>query len=267
MNSKPDILRRILERKVEEIEAGARETTLADFRAQLDGAPKPRGFAAAMQAKVDAGKPAVIAEVKKASPSAGVLREPFDVAEIAGSYAEHGAACLSVLTDAPFFQGRLENLKLARKACDLPLLRKDFIVDPWQVYEARVAGADAILLIVAALGDAMLGDLAALANDLELDVLVEAHDQEELERALALPTPLIGINNRDLHTFTTRLETSLELAPQVPSDRLLVTESGVSSPEAVARMREAGIHAFLVGEAFMRAEEPGKQLARLFGTA
>lgn len=267
MNSKPDILRRILARKVEEIEAGARKTTLADWRAQLDAAPRPRGFAAAMQARVEAGGPAVIAEVKKASPSAGVLREPFDVAEIAGSYAEYGATCLSVLTDAPFFQGRLENLKLARKACALPLLRKDFIVDPWQVYEARVAGADAILLIVAALGDAMLADLTALAADLDLDVLVEAHDEQELERALALPTPLIGINNRDLHTFATRLETSLELAPLVPKNRLLVTESGVSTAAGVARMREAGIQAFLVGEAFMRAPEPGKQLAKLFGGA
>jgi len=218
-----------------------------------------------LRAAVDAGRPAVIAEIKKASPSAGVIRPHFEPAAIARSYEAGGAACLSVLTDREFFQGGDEYLREARAACRLPVLRKDFIVDEYQVYEARAIEADCILLIVAALGDAQLRELAGLAAHLEMDVLVEVHDEEELDRALALDTPLIGVNNRDLRTFRTRLDTTLRLKARVPEDRLVVTESGIHTREDVARMRANGVHAFQVGEAFMRAPDPGQKLAELFG--
>ena len=226
-----------------------------------------RDFAGALRAKVAVGKPAVIAEVKKASPSKGVLRADFIPADIAQSYAEYGAACLSVLTDKDFFQGNVDYLKQARASCDLPVLRKDFIVDPYQVYESRVMGADCILLIAACLDDAEMKALEALALSLDMAVLVEVHDRTELERALKLKTPLLGINNRNLQTFEVSLDTTLGLLKDVPADRLLVTESGVTTPTDVARLREAGVNAFLVGEAFMRAEDPGVALAALFPDA
>lgn len=259
-----DILREILATKAAEVAAGARRLPLRELRARLADPPPPRGFAAALEAKIAAGGAGVIAEIKKASPSKGLLRPDFDVAAIAATYAAHGAACLSVLTDEQYFQGALENLALARRACELPALRKDFIIDPWQVYEARLAGADAVLLIVAALGDALLGDLAGLANELGMDVLVEVHDAMELERALALPVPLIGINNRNLRNFETRLETTLELLDAVPDDCRVVTESGIHTRADVKRLRDAGVDAFLVGEAFMRAADPGQALRGLF---
>jgi indole-3-glycerol phosphate synthase len=259
-----DILQRILVRKAEEIAERSARLPLTELTARCVDLPDTRGFAAALEAKIDADLPAVIAEVKKASPSKGVIREDFDPAKIARSYAKAGAACLSVLTDADFFQGSEGFLREAREACALPVLRKDFTVDPYQVYEARAIGADCVLLIVAAMGDSALLELCLLAAELDLDVLVEVHDDEELERALALPAPLIGINNRNLRTFGTSLDTSIDLRDSVPYDRLLVTESGVHTPQDVARLREAGIDAFLVGEAFMRAEDPGAELKRLF---
>ena len=259
-----DILNRILARKVEEIAARSASLPLSELSARIGGLPPTRGFAAAIEAKLDAGLPAVIAEVKKASPSQGVIREDFDPAAIAVSYAAGGAACLSVLTDADFFQGSEAFLQQARAACDLPVLRKDFTIDAYQVYEARAIGADCILLIVAALGDASLLELSLLAAELDLDVLVEVHDEEELERALDIPAPLIGINNRNLRTFETSLDTTLRLRSQVGDDRILVTESGIHGPADVVRLCEAGIGAFLVGEAFMRAPDPGVELARLF---
>ncbi len=260
----PDILRRILARKAEEVAERARQLDLAGLSRRVEAAPPVRGFIAALERAIAAGRPAVIAEIKKASPSKGVLRADFDPAAIARAYERGGAACLSVLTDVDFFQGADAYLQQARAACGLPVLRKDFIIDPYQVYEARVIGADCILLIVAALGDAALMELTLLAHELGMDVLVEVHDGAELERALALPVRLIGINNRDLRSFETRLETSLALRDRVPDDRLLVTESGILTPADVARMRAAGIHAFLVGEAFMRAPDPGARLAELF---
>ncbi|HWR87284.1 MAG TPA: indole-3-glycerol phosphate synthase TrpC, partial [Acidiferrobacterales bacterium] len=222
---------------------------------------------AAIMRKLAQGQAAVIAEIKKASPSKGLLRADFRPADIAASYERAGAACLSVLTDVDFFQGADEYLQQARAACALPVLRKDFTIDPWQVYEARTLNADCILLIVAALGDAQLADLAGLAQHLGMDVLVEVHDAEELERALTLHTPLIGINNRNLRTFETRLETTLDLLNRMPADRIVVTESGIHAPADVVRMRASGVHVFLVGEAFMKAPEPGAKLAELFGTA
>ncbi|MBT6264545.1 MAG: indole-3-glycerol phosphate synthase TrpC, partial [Halieaceae bacterium] len=224
----------------------------------------PRGFTAAMAAKVARSEPAVIAEVKKASPSKGIIRADFQPADIASSYASGGATCLSVLTDIDFFQGSDEYLQRARKACELPVIRKDFTVDPYQVVEARAIGADAILLIVAALADDQMRELAEVASDFELDVLVEVHDRAELDRALELETQLVGINNRDLHSFDMRLETTLDLLPHIPEDRVVVTESGIHTPADVAVMRERDVHAFLVGEAFMRAEEPGEKLKELF---
>jgi indole-3-glycerol phosphate synthase len=259
-----DILNRILARKVEEIASRSAALSLAELSARIDGLPPTRGFADAIEAKIAAGLPAVIAEVKKASPSQGVIRANFDPAAIAASYATAGAACLSVLTDADFFQGSEAFLQQARAACDLPVLRKDFTIDAYQVYEARAIGADCILLIVAALGDANLLELSLLAAELDLDVLVEVHDEEELERALDIPVPLIGINNRNLRTFETSLDTTLRLRAQVGDDRIVVTESGIHVPADVRRMRDAGIDAFLVGEAFMRAADPGAELARLF---
>ena len=262
--SQSDILKKILHRKVEEVLARSSSVPLRELMILAQSAPAPRGFVAAIEKKLAEGSAAVIAEVKKASPSKGLLREDFHPAEIAASYEKGGAACLSVLTDADFFQGHETYLKQARGACGLPLIRKDFIVDPYQVYEARVMGADAILLIVAALGDTMLLELSQLATHLEMDVLVEVHDSHELARALKLPMKLIGINNRDLRTFETRLTTTTELLPQIPRDRIVVTESGIHTPADVQFMRSHNINAFLVGEAFMRAPEPGEALKSLF---
>ncbi len=262
-----DILKRILARKAEELRDRSARIPLAELSARAADAAPTRAFAAALESKIEDGLPAVIAEIKKASPSKGVMRSDFDPAAIARSYAANGAACLSVLTDADFFQGSEAFLAAARSACELPVLRKDFTIDRYQVYEARAIGADCILLIVAALGDAALLELALLAAELDLDVLVEVHDEEELERALAIPAPLIGVNNRDLHTFETSIETTIRLAPSIPYDRLLVTESGIRSPGNVARLRAEGIEAFLVGETFMRASDPGAALAKLFADA
>ncbi len=261
-----DILEKILRHKAGEVASRSVARPQADLVREIEaGLPPTRGFADALVARVSAGEPAVIAEVKKASPSKGVIREDFDPAAIAGSYARGGAACLSVLTDEQFFQGHDDYLGRAREASGLPVLRKDFIVDPYQVYEARLIGADAILLIVAALDDARMQSLAELAAELSLDVLVEVHDRVELDRALALPCRLVGINNRNLRTFETSLDTTLSLLEAIPDDRLVVTESGIHEPADVARMRAHGVHAFLVGEAFMRADDPGEKLAALFG--
>jgi indole-3-glycerol phosphate synthase len=263
-----DILARIVAVKHEEVEAARRRRSLAALRAEAEDARDgqgPRGFARALRDKVAAGRPAVIAEIKKASPSKGLLREPFDPPAIAASYAAHGAACLSVLTDERFFKGSLDDLRAARAACSLPVLRKDFVVDPWQVYEARAHGADCMLLIVAALDDARLAEFEAIAHALSMDVLVEVHDAAELDRALALKTPLVGVNNRNLRSFEVSLDTTLALLPRIPGDRMVVTESGILGPADVTRMRQAGVNAFLVGEAFMRAPDPGEALATLFG--
>ena len=259
-----DLLQRILTRKREEIAERSARTPLDELAARIADLPPTRGFTAVLEAKIEACLPAVIAEIKRASPSRGVIRADFDPAAIASDYAAAGAACLSVLTDADFFQGSEAFLQQARAACELPVLRKDFTIDAWQVYEARAIGADAILLIVAALDDTALLELALLAAELDLDVLVEVHDEAELERALDLPVPLVGINNRDLRTFQTSLDTSLRLRARAGDERLLVSESGIRAPEDVMRLRAAGIHAFLVGEAFMRAPSPGAELTRLF---
>jgi indole-3-glycerol phosphate synthase len=259
-----DILQRILARKAEEVAARVASVPLPEMRARALEMPPVRGFAAAIEARIAAGAPAVIAEVKKASPSKGVIRPVFHPAEIARSYAAGGAACLSVLTDVDFFQGHDDFLQQARAACALPVLRKDFTIDPYQVHEARALGADCILLIVAALSDGQLAELAGTAMQLGLDVLVEVHDIDELERAIQVPAPLLGINNRSLRTFEVSLDTTLSLREAVPRDRRLVTESGVHGPDDVARLRAAGIEAFLVGEAFMREPDPGAALQRLF---
>lgn len=259
-----DILKKILARKAEEIRERSARASLRELSSRVNDAPPVRGFVDAIEAKIAAGQAGVIAEVKKASPSKGVMRPDFCPAEIARSYEAGGAACLSVLTDVDFFQGADAYLQEARGVCSLPVLRKDFTIDPYQVYEARALGADCILLIVAALGDAALGELAALAEELGMDVLVEVHDGEELDRALATSARLIGINNRNLRTFETSLDTTLALRSRVPADRLLVTESGIVTRDDVARMRTADVHAFLVGETFMRAEDPGAELKRLF---
>jgi len=263
-----DILQKIVAVKHEEIALALKTRSLADVRAQAEQRNREqrdvRDFVGALRAKVAAGQAAVIAEVKKASPSKGVLREHFVPADIARSYAQHGAACLSVLTDERFFQGCEAYLKQAREACSLPVLRKDFMVDAFQVYDARAMGADCILLIAACLDDAQMRDLEALAHELGMAVLVEVHDGDELDRALKLKTPLVGINNRNLRTFEVTLDTTLGLLPRVPADRLLVTESGILGPADVQRMRDADVHAFLVGEAFMRQPDPGLALAQLF---
>ncbi len=260
-----DILEKITAVKHEEVAAAQKRKPLALVRADALSRVLTRDFVGALRAKVAAGEAAVIAEIKKASPSKGVLRADFIPADIAQSYAEFGAACLSVLTDKQFFQGSIDALKQARASCDLPVLRKDFIVDAYQIYESRAMGADAILLIAASLDDAQLADFEAQAQALDMAVLVEVHDGAELHRALKLKTPLIGINNRNLRTFEVSLDTTLGLLAEVPNDRLLVTESGVVSRADVLRLRAAGVQAFLVGEAFMRAAEPGEALAELFG--
>lgn len=260
-----DILNRILAVKADEVAAARTARPFAAVVSAAREAAPARDFVGALRAKVASGAAGVIAEVKKASPSKGLLRADFDPAAIARSYERSGAACLSVLTDAQFFQGGLDDLRAARTACGLPVLRKDFMIDPYQVHEARAAGADCILLIVAALTDAALQELEGVARDAGLAVLVEVHDGEELERALKLKTPLIGINNRNLRTFETRLETTLDLLGRVPEDRIVVTESGILKPEDVQRMRSRGVSCFLVGEAFMRAADPGRELERLFG--
>lgn len=265
MSGTPDILKKILQRKVEEIAERSQSLSMRTLSERVQQASPVRGFIASIQNKIAAGKAGVIAEIKKASPSKGVLREHFVPADIARSYAEHGAACLSVLTDEDFFQGSGDYLMQARAACDLPVIRKDFIIDSYQVYEARAMGADCILLIVAALGDAALNELLALAHHLDMDVLMEVHDREEMERALLTGANLIGVNNRDLRTFNLSLDTTLDMLDMVPDDRLLVTESGILVPDDVRLMRDHGINAFLVGEAFMRAENPGEKLAELFG--
>jgi indole-3-glycerol phosphate synthase len=259
-----DILNKIISVKREEVAAALPKKSLAAMRADAESRVLTRDFEGAMRAKLAASQAAVIAEVKKASPSKGVLREAFMPADIAQSYAEHGAACLSVLTDKQFFQGSVDYLKQARASCDLPVLRKDFMIDPYQVYEARAMGADAILLITACLDDAQMADLETMARSLDMAVLVEVHDRVELERALKLKTRLVGINNRNLRTFEVSLQTTLDMLPHVPADRLLVTESGILNAADVKRMREAKVHAFLVGEAFMRAADPGEALAALF---
>ena len=259
-----DILARILTTKAEEVIAAQLERPLALLEEQARAASLPRGFAKAIRERIAQGRSAVIAEIKRASPSKGVLRPQFDPAAIAASYAGAGAACLSVLTDRPFFQGAPEFLVEARGACAIPALRKEFIVDEYQVVESRTLGADAILLIVAALDDARLADLEACARAYGMDVLVEVHDALELDRALKLATPLIGINNRNLRTFNVSLHTTIELLPRIPADRVVVTESGILAQRDVAQMRRHGVHAFLVGEAFMRAPDPGAALTALF---
>lgn len=259
-----DILDRILARKVVEIQDRRERIAIAELAAACASLPPARGFADAIEAALARGDAAVIAEIKKASPSKGVIRADFDPAAIARSYQEGGATCLSVLTDVDFFQGSDAYLQQARAACALPVLRKDFVIDPYQVYEARALGADCILLIVAALADALLLELSLLAAKLGLDVLVEVHDAEELERALAIPSRLVGINNRNLRTFDVSLDTTLALRDRIPGDRVLVTESGITTGIDVARMRKAGVHAFLVGETFMRAPDPGEELHRVF---
>jgi indole-3-glycerol phosphate synthase len=276
-----NILREILGVKQQEIAAAKAACCLSTLRRKAESAAPPRNFAEVLRKKIDAGLPAVIAEIKKASPSKGLLREQFDPAAIASSYAQHGAACLSVLTDAQFFSGSVEYLKLARSACDLPVLRKDFLIDEYQVVEARAMGADCILIIVAAfrnpsrLGDGWEAEVAvsrmraleSCAHGLGMAVLVEVHDSAELELALQLASPLIGINNRNLRTFETRLDTTLQLVKRVPPGRIVITESGILAPADVALMRAHQVYAFLVGEALMRAADPGVELARLFGIA
>lgn len=264
MSGTPDILKKILARKAEEIAERAMALPPAEMRAKAEQAGPVRGFVRSLRARIEAGQAGVIAEIKKASPSKGVMREDFQPAAIARSYAAGGAACLSVLTDRDFFQGCEDHLRQARAACALPVLRKDFTVDPYQVYEARAIGADCILLIAAALDDARMRELAQLAVSLGMDALVEVHDRVELERSLPLELPLVGINNRNLRTFEVSLQTTLDLLPLIPPGRTVVTESGILAPPDVTLMREHGVHAFLVGEAFMRAREPGVELRRLF---
>lgn len=263
-----DILDKIVAVKHQEVAAAKKKRSLEAMREDAESRVLTRDFVGALRAKIAAGQAAVIAEVKKASPSKGVLREDFIPADIAQSYAEGdgavNAACLSVLTDRQFFQGSADYLKQARASCELPVLRKDFMVDPYQVYEARAMGADAILLIAACLDDARMAELEAIAMDLDMAVLVEVHDREELQRGLKLHTPLLGINNRNLKTFEVSLQTTLGLLPEVPADKLLITESGILTRADVQALRAAGVHAFLVGEAFMRADDPGLALAGLF---
>ena len=268
MSKVPTVLTRIIDRKFEEIAEHSAVVSIEDLKAQIEAqkgtATDPRGFVASMQRALAEGRSAVIAEVKKASPSKGVLRENFQPAEIALSYQQGGASCLSVLTDVDFFQGSTEYLQQARAACALPIIRKDFIVDEYQVYEARAMGADCILLIVSALEDAKMAELNNLAVSLGMDVLIEVHDADELQRSLPLGNTLVGINNRNLHTFDVTLQATIDLLDQIPEDRIVVTESGILAPEDVALMRQHQVNSFLVGEAFMRADNPGQRLAELF---
>ncbi len=263
-----DILNKILSVKADEVSAAKKHRSMASLRSEVeadsDARSALRGFEASVRQQIAAGKAGVIAEVKKASPSKGVLRADFRPGEIAASYASHGAACLSVLTDVQFFQGSVAYLQQARAACTIPVLRKDFMIDMYQVYEARAMGADAILLIVSALDHGLMAELEACAHELGMSVLVEVHDGDELTAALKLKTALVGINNRNLRTFETSLQTTIDLLPRIPSDKLVVTESGILNGDDVKRMREANVHAFLVGEAFMRAPDPGAELHRLF---
>ena len=259
-----DILNQIVAVKRQEVAAALQRKPLAEMRADAESRVLTRDFVGAMRARIAAGRAAVIAEIKKASPSKGVLRADFEPADIAQTYAEHGAACLSVLTDQQFFQGRIDYLKQARASCPLPVLRKDFIIDAYQVYESRAIGADAVLLIAACLDDAQLREFEAIARSLDMAVLVEVHDAAELARALALKTPLIGVNNRNLKTFEVSLDTTLTLRHELPADRLLVSESGIQSRDDVLRLAAAGVNAFLVGESFMRADDPGLALAQMF---
>ncbi len=261
-----DILEKIIAVKREEIAVAQKRVPLATMRADAESRVLTRDFVGALRAKIAAGQSAVIAEIKKASPSKGVLRAEFEPADIAQSYAENGAACLSVLTDRQFFQGQVGYLKQARASCLLPVLRKDFMVDAYQVYESRAMGADCILLIAACLDDAQMKDLEAVARSLDMAVLVEVHNAAELARALLLKTPLVGINNRNLHTFEVSLETTLTLRKDAPDDRLIITESGILTREDVQKMKDANVNAFLVGEAFMRADDPGAALVALFGS-
>ncbi|WP_010321879.1 indole-3-glycerol phosphate synthase TrpC [Marinobacterium stanieri] len=271
MNDTPTILKKIIARKHEEVAERSARLSLDDLKAQITrqqgGDTDPRGFVASLERALKEGRAAVIAEIKKASPSKGVIRDPFVPADIAPSYEKGGASCLSVLTDVDFFQGSDEYLQQARAACALPVIRKDFIVDPYQVYEARALGADCILLIVAALDDQQLADLSALTHELGMDVLIEIHNEAELQRILPLNTRLIGINNRDLHTFEVSLDNTFKLLEQIPQDRIVVTESGILSPEDVAAMQARDVNAFLIGEAFMRADDPGQTLAEFFAAA
>jgi len=260
-----DILKKILTVKAQEVMAALASKSLAEIRTEAEQTSPPRDFAGALRSKISDGHPAVIAEIKKASPSKGILREHFHPAEIAVSYAQHGAACLSVLTDESFFQGHSDYLKEARAVCSLPVLRKDFMVDEYQIYQARAMGADAILLIVSALDLKQMQIFEALAHSLGMAVLVEVHDGNELDIALQLETPLIGINNRNLRTFEVSLQTTIELLPRIPQGRIVVTESGILKPEDVRLMREHQVQSFLVGEAFMRANDPGTELAKVFG--
>lgn len=262
--SLPTILENIVARKYNEVKENRGKISLEELQRLAASADAPRGFAQALRGRAAVGKPAVIAEIKKASPSKGVIRENFKPAEIAASYQQGGAACLSVLTDIDYFQGSPEYLKQARAACDLPVIRKDFLIDPYQVVEARAMAADCILLIVASLEDGQMAELNAAAVELGMDVLVEVHDAAELDRALRLDTPLVGVNNRNLHSFEVSLNTTLELLPQIPADRLAVTESGILTRADVELMLDNRVYSFLVGEAFMRVEDPGAELQRLF---
>ncbi len=264
MNKTPDILKKIIDRKTEEIAERRKNTSPAEMEKRSRSVSPVRGFVSMIKNKIDTDQPAVIAEIKKASPSKGVMRENFHPAGIAQSYEKGGAACLSVLTDVDFFQGHDDYLQQARSACALPVLRKDFMIDPYQIFEARVLGADCILLIAAVLEDAQMNELARLASRLMMDVLIEVHDGEELERVLPLDLPLVGINNRNLRTFETSLQTSLDLLSTIPAARIVVTESGIHSTDDVALMRNSNINTFLVGEAFMTADEPGEKLRKLF---
>ncbi|EMR12946.1 indole-3-glycerol phosphate synthase [Methylophaga lonarensis MPL] len=264
MTQQADILKKILQTKVQEIQHRSSRIPIQQVQEFAEQAEPTRGFVEAIASKIAAGEAAVIAEIKKASPSKGVLRAQFDPAAIAQSYAANGAACLSVLTDRDYFQGHEEFLQQARDACQLPVIRKDFIIDPYQVFEARAINADCILLIASALDDEQLESLSQLAMQLDMDVLVEVHDEQELERALILNMPLIGINNRNLHTFETSLDTTLNLLSKIPDNSIVVTESGIHSQADVKLMRDHDVHAFLVGEAFMRAEDPGAELHKLF---
>jgi len=263
-----DILNKILDVKADEISAAKKHQDLASLRRDVESNTESqtqiRGFETNLRGRIAAGKAGVIAEVKKASPSKGVLREDFHPADIAASYAKHGAACLSVLTDERFFQGAPDYLKQARAACSIPALRKDFMIDPYQVYQARAWGADCILLIVAALDHGLMRELEACAHEIGMDVLVEVHDADELDAALTLKTALLGINNRNLRTFETTLDTTINLLPRIPENKLVITESAIRTRDDVQRMRDHAVHAFLVGEAFMRAQDPGAELAQLF---